>query len=56
MRRTSSVSTVQSHVDRIPEKLAKADPKVFARCPPEIQIKQEDIKSLVDIPTLPHAS
>ena len=46
----------QSGVDRIPEMQAKADPKAFARCSPEIQKKQEDLKSLVDIPRLPHAS
>ena len=35
MPRTSCVSTEQSQsgVDRIPEKQAKADPKVLARCP-----------------------
>ena len=58
MPRTSSVSTEQSQsgVDRIPEMQAKADPKAFARCSPENQIKHEDLKSLVDIPRLPHAS
>ena len=58
MPRTSSVSTGQSQsgVDRIPEKQAKADPKVLARCLQKFQIKQEDLKSLVDIPRLAHAS
>ena len=56
MPRTSSVSTAQSQsgVDRIPEMQAKADPKAFARCPQEF--KKKDLKSLVDIPRLPHAS
>ena len=58
MPRTSSVSTGQSQsgVDRIPEMQAKADPKVLARHLQKFKIKEEDLKSLVDIPRLPHAS
>ena len=58
MPRTSSVSTEQSQsgADRILEMQVKADPKAFARCLQEFQIKQEDLKSLVDMPRLPHAS
>ena len=58
MPRTSSVSTEQSQsgVDRILEMQVKADPKAFARCLQEFQIKQEDLKSLVDMPRPPHAS
>ena len=56
--RTSSVSAEQSQsgVEQLPEKQVKVDSTVLARHPPEIQIKQEDLKSLVDIPRLPHAS
>ena len=52
MPRTGSVSMghSQSGVDRNREKQAKADLKVLARCP----VKQEDLKSLVGIPRLPH--
>ena len=55
---TSSVSTEQSQsgVDRIPEKQAESRPESVRKMSPEIQIKQEDLKSLVDIPRLPHAS
>ena len=57
MPRTSSVSTGQSQsgVDRIPEKQAKSRPESARKMSPENQIKQEDLKSLVDIPRLPHA-
>ena len=55
MPRTSSVSTGQSQrgVDRNPEKQAKADTKVLARCHQKFKFEQEDLKSLVDIPRLP---
>ena len=47
MPRTSSVSMVQSQsgVDRNPEKQAKADQKRARKMSPEIQRKQEDLKS-----------
>ena len=54
---TSSASSGQSQsgVDRIP----RSRPEQTRKCSqdyPETQIKQEDLKSLVDIPRLPHAS
>ena len=53
--RLSSVSAEQSQsgVEQILESQIKA---VLAKTSPEIQIKLEDLKSLVDIPKLPHAS
>ena len=46
----------QSSVDRILEKQAKSRPESARKMSPKNQIKQEDLKSLVDIPRLLHAS
>ena len=54
--RISSVSTEQSQrgVDQILERSNRLESA--RKTSPEIQIKQKDLKSLVDIPRLPHAS
>ena len=58
MPRTSSVSTGQSQsgVDRVSGDASQSRPESSRKMSPEIQIIQEDLKSLVDIPRLPHAS
>ena len=62
MRRISSVFTEQSQscVKKQPKadsgKASKGRPESARRTPRENQIKQEERKSLVDIPRLPHAS
>ena len=58
MPRTSSVSTGQYLQWCGPNsgEASQSRPKSTRKMSPEIQIKQEDLKSLVDIPRLPHVS
>ena len=58
MPRTSSVSTEQSQsgVEQILGEANQSRLESIRKTSPENQIKQEDLKSLVDIPKLPHAS
>ena len=53
MPRTRSVSTGQSQSG---VEASQSRPESVRKMSPEIQIKQEGLKSLVDIPSLPHAS
>ena len=58
MPRTSSVSTEQSQkwCGTNSGEASQSRPESARKTSPEIQIKQEDFKSLIDIPRLPHAS
>ena len=60
MPRTSSVSAGKSCLKVVWTEFRRskpeADPKSPLKMSPEIQIKHEDLKTLVDIPRLPHAS